>query len=294
MISGFLVIDKPKGITSHDVISVLRKKLGIRKIGHSGTLDPLASGVLVCAVNEGTKFLEYLCKDTSKTYEAEIKLGYVSATCDAEGPLTKQENNIIPTKNEIENVLKENFKGLITQTPPIYSSIKIKGKPAYSYARKGEAVVLKSRNVNVYNVKIIEYKYPLLKVELEVSSGFYVRSFATNMGDFLGTGAYLYNLKRIQLGFFGIQDSITLDHDIENNILSLETILPLFENKIVTKEELSCLQKGQNILKDRARGGQSKEYKFPLVAVFENKIKAILESRGSNQLKVRKLINFDE
>ena len=207
----FLLIDKPKGITSHDVVDEIRKITGERKVGHAGTLDPNATGLLLLAIGgESTKKLSGFL-GLKKEYLAVIHLGEVRDTDDSEGSIVNVDldNNLIPDKDFVDKVL-EGFKGEQLQTPPIYSAIKIHGKKAYELARKGKKVKLKPRKIVVYSIKLISYRYPLLKIGFLVSGGTYIRALARDIGKKLGCGAYLEDLRRTRIGDFSISDSVKL------------------------------------------------------------------------------------
>ena len=206
--SGILLVDKPSGITSFDCIRRLRKQLGIKKIGHAGTLDPMATGLMIFLVGSSTK-LATSCLKLAKSYDAEITLGFNSATADKEGELTAV-SEIVPTLEEVEKAL-EVFTGLIKQTPPAYSAIKIGGKPAYKRARSGEQVEIPEREVNIYKLDLISYEYPILKISTHVSSGTYIRTLAEDIGKQLGTGAYLSGLRRTTIGGFSIEKAKPLE-----------------------------------------------------------------------------------
>lgn len=206
MTDNIFAINKPAGITSHDVVSIVRRKTKVKRVGHGGTLDPLAEGVLVIAVGrENTKLLDKYVKG-DKEYEATIKLGYLSETDDREGPISEHNLEIKPSKEEIEEVIKE-FTGNIMQTPPIYSAIKIQGKPAHRRVRQGQEVVMESRPVFVKDIKIISYEYPTLVIKIECGTGVYIRSLAKNIGEKLKTGAYLEKLIRTRVGEFKLEDA---------------------------------------------------------------------------------------
>lgn len=208
-----LNINKPKGITSHDVVDEVRKATGERRVGHAGTLDPFATGVLVVAVGrEDTKKLGKITKDTKKEYTATLALGKTSTTGDPEGIIVPVENLkrlSFPHLNRVKDVLKE-FVGEIEQTPPPYSAVKVKGVPAYKLARKGKNVKLPARKVNIYKIELIKYSPPFLEIRVVCSAGTYIRSLAKDIGEKLDVGAYLTELKRTQVGNFKIEDSIPL------------------------------------------------------------------------------------
>jgi len=215
------LINKPKGMASFGVVAYLRKITGIRKIGHAGTLDPLASGLLICAIGRSaTKKIDIFLKQ-DKTYLAEIELGKVSDTYDAEGKIKKINFKNKPTRKEIEKVLQM-FIGEINQMPPIFSAKKIKGKKAYELAREGKMVKLKKNKVKIYQIKIIFYKFPFLKIKINCGSGTYIRSIAHDIGKKLKTGAVLTGLVRESIGKYSLKKSLELEkldlEKIEKNI----------------------------------------------------------------------------
>ena len=206
-----LLIDKPKGITSHDVVDRLRRITGERRIGHAGTLDPNATGLLIVGVGrESTKKLGEITKNTTKTYEAEITLGATSDTDDAEGKILSNKVTKRLSDEDIKKILRQ-FEGEQMQIPPIYSAIKLKGKKAYELARKGKEVILEPRKITIHSIKLDEYNFPMLKITCEVSSGTYIRALARDIGKSLGTGAYLSELRRTKIGEFDIQNAQKLD-----------------------------------------------------------------------------------
>lgn len=206
---GILLVDKPKGWTSHDVVAkvrnTLKKQTGQKvKVGHTGTLDPMATGLLVLLIGSYCKKAGQFSK-LPKTYEAKIKLGYNSSTGDDEGDKQAISDNK-PAKSEVIFALSA-FIGDIQQTPPAYSAIKINGKRAYKLARQGVEVKIEPRNITIYDISRISYKYPNISFMVNVSSGTYIRSLAEDIGKKLKTGAYLYGLKRTKVGEFDLKDS---------------------------------------------------------------------------------------
>ncbi len=196
---GFLLIDKPVGWTSFDVCGKLRKILKIKKIGHTGTLDPFATGLLIVAVGKATKLIPFLEKD-QKIYETEILLGHTSETLDTESKIKKISDNEI-SKEAIEQILCSNFLGKIQQIPPKYSALKINDKKMCDMARKGEDFEIKARETEIISTKILDFNFPVVKIRLEVSAGFYVRSFARDLGVSLGLGGGVcQQLRRIGIG----------------------------------------------------------------------------------------------
>ena len=209
---GIILIDKPAGWTSHDVVakvrSELRRKEGKKvKVGHTGTLDPAATGLLVLLTGSYTKRAAEFSK-LDKVYEAELALGATSSTGDKEGEIAPKSAKK-PTKSAVLAVL-EAFTGKISQTPHAYSAIKIGGQRAYNLARQGKEVKIEPRTVEIYEITDVAYSYPKLCFTAKVSSGTYIRSLAEDIGEKLGTGAYLSYLRRTKVGQYGINDTKTL------------------------------------------------------------------------------------
>ncbi len=208
-ISGVLVVDKPIGMTSHDVVNAIRFGTGIRRAGHTGTLDPRASGVLVILVGPAVRLSEYVSA-SDKRYQAIIRMGASTDTFDADGRFTRQlQPSINVTEQQFEETLK-NFVGEIEQTPPPYSAVKVRGRRAYDMARRGEPVALPPRKINVYHLEVLEWAPPEVVVDVHCSSGTYVRSLANDLGEALGTGAYLVGLRRTKSGRFSLRDATPL------------------------------------------------------------------------------------
>lgn len=209
----FLLIDKPKGITSHDVIDKVRKITAEKKVGHAGTLDPNATGLLIVGIGrESTKKLGDISKNTDKVYEAEILFGEERDTDDAEGVvISKTKGELTPGEDEIKILLKT-LVGKQKQIPPTYSAIKVKGKKAYIKARKGESVYLSPRKIKIYSIKLNNYNYPILQITVRVSSGTYIRALARDIGRKLGVGAYLNNLNRNAIGEYKLKNAVKLEN----------------------------------------------------------------------------------
>lgn len=207
---GFILIDKPAGITSHDVVVFLRKITKIRKIGHAGTLDPIATGLLILGIGRNaTRKLSNFQK-LDKEYIAKIKLGAISNTFDKEGKI-KQTN--IKKKPNIEEIRKalSFFIGEIKQIPPPFSAKKIKGKKAYELARRGIKIKLKPKLIKIYNIEILKYSFPYLEIKVFCSSGTYIRSLAHEIGKKLGCGGYIEELRRTRIGNFSVENTIKID-----------------------------------------------------------------------------------
>jgi tRNA pseudouridine55 synthase len=201
-----LLINKPKGITSFDVIRKLRRKLGIKKMGHAGTLDPAATGLIIIATEGDTKKLTKFLK-LDKEYEAEITFGKISNTYDMEGEVEDAGfDGARPSRAEIEEALKD-FVGDIEQMPPAFSAKKIKGVPAYKLARKGKEVKLEPKTVHIEKIDILSYEWPKLNVRITCGSGTYVRSIAHDIGEKFGCGGLLSALVRTRVGDFNLEDA---------------------------------------------------------------------------------------
>lgn len=207
-ISGVLVVDKPVGMTSHDVVQVIRNGTGLRRAGHTGTLDPRASGVLVILVGPAVRLSEYVSA-SDKRYQAIIRLGSTTDTFDAEGKFTRSNQPVDVTEAQFEEVLKS-FIGEIEQTPPPYSAVKVQGRKAYEMARQGEEVDLAPRKIQVHHLEVLEWAPPEVVVDVHCSSGTYVRSLANDLGEKLGCGAYLVGLRRTKSGRFSLRDATPL------------------------------------------------------------------------------------
>lgn len=205
-----LAFNKPKGITSNKFLSQIKKITGIKKVGHAGTLDPLATGVLVVAIGRGSTKKISLEVKKEKAYLAEIELGTTSLTDDSEGPFTKIDVKKIPDKKEITKIVST-FIGVISQTPPPYSAVKISGVESYKLARKGELVKIKPRQVEIKKIDILEFNYPKLTLGVVCGPGVYIRSLARDIGQKLKTGGYIAELERTRVGKHTLQNCTTLE-----------------------------------------------------------------------------------
>ena len=208
VVSGVLVIDKPIGLTSHDVVQIIRRGTGIRRAGHTGTLDPRASGVLVVLLGPAVRLSEYVSA-SDKRYQTTIRLGSSTDTYDAEGVVTSESSSTHVTEEKFDEIL-QTYVGEIEQVPPPYSAVKVKGRKAYEMARKGEQVELKPRKIQVFSLDILEWDPPEVVVDAYCSSGTYIRSLANDLGESLGTGAYLIGLRRTKSGRFTLRESVPL------------------------------------------------------------------------------------
>ena len=225
--NGVVVTDKPSGKTSYDVVEDVKRALSVRKAGHTGTLDPMATGVLPVCINEATKLVQFLSMDT-KDYRATMLLGIRTDTQDIEGKIiARNEPNVGPS--DIANVFNR-FIGKIEQIPPRYSAIKFKGKSLYKWTRKGIAIEPPPRIVEIYNIGIDELKLPYITFSVSCSKGTYVRSLCSDIGDILGCGACLASLRRTRSGIFFEASAVSLESidDAKRERLS-EHIIPLID-----------------------------------------------------------------
>lgn len=206
-VSGVLIVDKPVGMTSHDVVQAIRKGTHINRAGHTGTLDPRASGVLVVLVGPAVRLSEFVSA-SDKRYQAVIKFGMTTSTFDSEGEVTSRRPVDISFE-ELEEALSS-FVGEFEQTPPIYSALRVKGKKAYELAREGKEVELEPRLITVHSLELLDWDPPEAVVDIQCSSGTYVRSLASDLGEKLGCGATLIGLRRTKNGRFGLRDAVSL------------------------------------------------------------------------------------
>jgi tRNA pseudouridine55 synthase len=208
-ITGALVIDKPVGMTSHDVVKIVRNGTGIRRVGHTGTLDPRASGVLVVLIGPAVRLSEFLSA-SDKRYQASLRFGVATDTYDTEGKQVGETKSVDHIKEEDFQQLLKEYEGKIEQVPPAYSAVKVNGEKSYNLARKGEAVELKARMIDVYTLELLEWDPPEAVIDVYASSGTYVRSLANDLGNDLGVGAHLSGLRRTKNGQFTLRDAVRL------------------------------------------------------------------------------------
>jgi len=207
---GLLNVNKPKGMTSHDVVGAVRRVSGVRRVGHAGTLDPAATGVLPIAIGQATRVVSYLV-DKDKVYEARIRLGVATDTYDDEGKITYEAAAPLEvSRNQIDRELAR-FVGEISQVPPVYSAIKYRGQPLYRWARRGLAVEPEPRLVRIYSIEVLSWDPPWVAVRVECGRGTYIRSLAHELGQRLGCGAHLVGLARTVCGPFRLEEAVSLD-----------------------------------------------------------------------------------
>jgi tRNA pseudouridine55 synthase len=290
--SGILLVDKPAGLTSHDVVARTRKLAGTRKIGHAGTLDPMATGLLVLGMNSSTRLLTYVV-GLGKEYSATIRLGQSSDTDDAEGTLGEPVDTSAVTDERIAAGIAE-LSGEISQVPSSFSAIKVDGKRAYALARAGEEVELKSRTVTISAFEILETRrgasadgFVDVDVRVECSSGTYIRALARDLGNGLGVGGHLTALRRSKIGPFDVADAATLENLVVNDRLASPASVAsaLFPTHELSEQDVLDLVHGKRLTVPGLDGVAG-----PVAGLGpDGRLVGLLESRGGT---VRALVNF--
>jgi tRNA pseudouridine55 synthase len=251
---GVININKPRGITSHDVVMQARRITGEKRIGHTGTLDPLATGVLVLCAGKATRIAQYL-EAGEKEYRAVLRLGITTDTLDAEGQVLTSKSYDSPSRETIGEAMN-GFLGEILQTPPAFSAIKIKGTPSYKLARQGRPTPLAPRAVRIFSIQLDRYEDPLIDVTVHCSKGVYIRTLCADIGNVLGMGAHLTELQRTRSGSFSIEGSFSLEQlsrmasegTIAHAFLSINEALSHFPAVVVSPDEALRVMHGNRIL----------------------------------------------
>ena len=257
MTNGFILVDKDSGITSSKVVQIIKRKFNFSKVGHLGTLDPMATGLLILAINRGTKFSSLLL-NSHKSYAAEVTLGIQTDTDDAEGE-TIFSKPISAEHNEIERTLLA-FIGESQQQPPTYSALKVKGKPMYKYAREGISVEKESRKVIIESIANIFIKLPSLSFEIVCSKGTYIRSIARDLGLKLSCGGHLSALTRLSQQDFSIKDAKKVDEITELDIIPLEAAFHHLESVKIPEDQLKIFINGSAINLKSSKEGLLRAY----------------------------------
>ncbi len=268
---GFVIIDKPAGITSHDVVAKLRKTLGTKQVGHAGTLDPMATGVLVIGVNKATKFLQYITQG-KKAYHAQIRLGQVTASDDAQGEIISTSDTSNVSDQEIREFLATQI-GSIMQVPTKVSAIKINGQRAYDLVREGKEVEIPARQIDIYKLDVIEIKrgeFLDIEITVECSAGTYIRSIARDLGSSLGVGGHLISLRRSLVAPFSLSDCSSLESpEIRPLASEISKVMSVRNVDLLEVKELSF---------GRALSASSTD--GPVVALTpDGQVAAVLENR---------------
>jgi tRNA pseudouridine55 synthase len=295
-LSGILNVDKPSGLTSHDVVARTRKASGLRKVGHAGTLDPAASGVLLVCLGQATRVAEFLMEGR-KRYDAEIRLGVTTDTGDGDGRVIRRIPEVNTSQQEVQEALAR-FKGHIEQIPPMYSALKHEGTPLYRLARRGIEVERKPRPVEIYDLRLTEWTPPTFRLFIECSKGTYIRVLAADLGDILETGAHLQRLVRVACGPYTLDDAVSLAEALERladghwqQILHpLDEALLGYEAVIVDESTEHLIRHGQQV-----KGPEP--LSAPLCRAYSSSGRFIALLQYDEQNKTwqpRKVFNFDE
>lgn len=292
MFSGILLLNKPSGITSSDCLNLIKKQFKIKKIGHAGTLDAFAEGLLIVGIGEATKVLG-LFMQQPKVYETVFMLGMTTDTLDTNGEVVFKYNKKLPSQNLIEKTLNK-FIGQILQKPPEYSAIKINGNRASDIVRQGIDVKIEERLVNIYQINLLDYTPPYLKLRIYCSKGTYVRSIARDLGKELKCGAHVLSLTRTEISPFKLDNSVKLTDllsfvEIQNVSLTIVESLPFVQKIEVSEDESAFLQKGRTLLREGSfnEGIGLAVNKFSAVALVKIEKKELL-----TEIKPERVINL--
>ncbi len=247
---GVINVDKPQGKTSHDIVAAVRRIIGSKKVGHTGTLDPLATGVLPILIGEATRLSEYLL-ESDKAYRAEIDFGYMTDTLDITGTVTARVEDFDITPAQFEECLAA-FRGKIMQTPPAYSALKHQGKPLYKYAREGRPVIKEAREVTIYELKVLKLQLPQrASLYVRCSKGTYIRSLIDDIGKMLGCGAVMRALCRVQSGAFTLNSAVQLDELTAENyaacLIQMTDAVAHLPRVAIDEADVKRIQNGQRI-----------------------------------------------
>lgn len=294
-VNGIIVINKPKGIGSTDCVRIIKRILNEKKVGHSGTLDFMATGVIAICVGKATKIIEYL-QNEKKTYIAGIQFGSRTSTLDSEG-IILEKSDIKVTIDILENAIR-NFKGEIKQIPPMYSALKYKGERLYNLARKGTVIDRKPRTIYVYNISVLNFDYDnqTAFIETTVSSGTYIRTLIDDLGTSIGALAHMISLKRTESCGFTLKHAIDIQHldkdELISKLIPLEMILPRIDKIYVNNSQKISLLNGMTV-------NISSELSSEIIKVFDNNEKilgigSIFNARKGKMLKLKKHLYVDE
>ncbi len=280
---GFLLVDKPAGVTSHDVVGMVRRALSEKGVGHLGTLDPAATGLLVLAVGKKALKVVHLFGAARKEYVADVRFGAVSTTYDREGQITPQDPPMgwnPPEQAVVQRTIADRFIGRIQQVPPAHSAIKMGGQHAYDLARAGKDVVMAPREVEISRVDVLSYAYPSLQLRVRCGSGTYIRSLAHDLGRLLYCGGYLADLRRTKVADWDVGDAVAPDQAVWTDVVPLKEILSDRPRRDLTPEEWEDVGHGRNI---------EAEVEQDTIAWFEELPVAILVPGGDGTARARKV-----
>lgn len=267
---GILNINKPTGMSSFDVVRVVKKVAKTKKVGHTGTLDPEASGVLPICIGRATKLVDYIMSDY-KVYKVELKLGITTDTYDREGKIL-QTSEINSSEDDIKNAIKS-FEGEIDQIPPMYSALKVNGQRLYNLARKGIEIERKARKIHIYDINILSMELPIVKFTVKCSKGTYIRSLCYDIGEKLKCGGTMWNLERTQTGSFSISNSVELEQlnvdNMHSYLIPMDKALESYPKIIIDKKYEKLILNGVNV-KDNAIIGNMEINKLYRIYLGEN------------------------
>jgi tRNA pseudouridine55 synthase len=301
ILNGVLIIDKPKGWTSHTVVDRIRKLLKVKKAGHGGTLDPLATGVLPVYIGEGTKLVSFNL-DGLKEYWVTMKLGQETDTLDAEGQVVSEKKDFFCSREQMEEVLNQ-FRGEIVQIPPLFSAIKLRGKPLYRRARAGEKPPLRERRAVIHSLQLEWMSLPVVRLAIQCGRGTYIRSLCAEIGRVLGCGAHVVELRRLRSGPFTIHQALAWDqlpaladrHEIQARLIPLHEGVKTSGKIEVGKEAAEKIRQGRILcLRDLPQGGRKKVQKGERISLMHGtsdllaiaEVQADEESIGAENLPI--------
>jgi len=284
--NGLLILNKPAGVTSRHVVDVAERWFPGEKIGHAGTLDPLATGVLVLCLGSATRLIEYV-QDLDKTYAANLRLGAWSSTDDADGDIEPVNKPSVPEVAQLQGALAS-FVGEIDQTPPAYSAARLRGRRAHQFARRGHEVQLQPRRVRIDNIRLLQYAFPMVGIEIACGKGTYIRSLARDLGERLGCGAFVASLQRSRIGPFHVRDALDLNCGADSamqHLLPAKAAVAHLPVITLSSADLLRLRWGQIL------GGFSG---LPLceIAVLDanGELAAVAASKTADTIKARKML----
>lgn len=291
VVDGLLLIDKPLGLSSNQALSKIKFLFSPKKVGHTGTLDPMATGLLPICLGEATKFSSYLL-NADKTYVGLIRLGYKSSTGDKEGEIIKQEFDKIPSKSVVKRILK-NFIGAIDQLPPMFSALKHKGKPLYLYAREGINIPRPKRKIVIHEIELLDYQGDELRLKIKCSKGTYIRTLAEDIGDKLNVGAYLLELNRTGIGSLSIDSAVKIEQieEIKEQervklLLPVDELLSSFQKLILNCNDTTAIKDGKIIDQSGKTPGFYRLYEV------KNEFIGLGEIDKIGKLKAKRLISL--
>ena len=291
VVDGLLLIDKPLGLSSNQALSKIKFLFSPKKVGHTGTLDPMATGLLPICLGEATKFSSYLL-NADKTYVGLIRLGYKSSTGDKEGEIIKQEFDKIPSKSVVKTILK-NFIGPIDQLPPMFSALKHKGKPLYLYAREGINIPRPKRKILIHEIELLDYQGDELRLKIKCSKGTYIRTLAEDIGDKLNVGAYLLELNRTGIGSLSIDSAVKIEQieEIKEQervklLLPVDELLSSFQKLILNCNDTTAIKDGKIIDQSGKTPGFYRLYEV------KNEFIGLGEIDKIGKLKAKRLISL--